>query len=182
MKYSFCFLAFVFLFSTVSIFAQSETEKGVELYRNGDFSQAIAVLDNVVKIDNKDRKAWTYLGASYFKTGNRKEATNAFKKAASISVPKELLSEVSDGLVIKSKPRAHYTDAARGNFTQGVVKIDGDFGQDGKIKSAYIIQGLPNGLTEECIEAVKKIVFEPAQKDGKPASVVAIIEYSFAIY
>ncbi|MGI8467875.1 MAG: energy transducer TonB [Pyrinomonadaceae bacterium] len=182
MKHSLCFLIFIVLFSATAIFAQSETEKGIELYRSGDFSQAVVVLDNTVKVDKKDRKAWTYLGASYFKTGNRKEAANAFKKAASISVPKESLSEINDGLVIKTKPRAHYTDAARENFTQGVVKIAVEFGQDGKIKSAYIIQGLPNGLTEECIEAVKKIEFEPVQKDGKPISVVGIIEYSFTIY
>lgn len=182
MKYSFCRFTFVFLFSAVSTFAQSETEKGIELYRNGNFSQAIVVLDGAVKTDKKDRKAWTYLGASYFKSGNRKETANAFEKAASISVPKESLDEIKDALVIKEKPRPSYTDAARQNLTQGIVKIAVEFGQDGKLKFAYIIKGLPNGLTENCIEVLKKIKFEPGRKDGKPVSVVYIIEYSFAIY
>ncbi len=60
----------LFLFSSVSTFAQSDTEKGIELYRNGNFSQAIVILDNAVNADKKDLKAWTYLGASHFKSGN----------------------------------------------------------------------------------------------------------------
>ena len=182
MQYSFCFLTFVYLLSAVFTFAQSETEKGVELYRSGNFSQAIVVLNNAVKTDKKDIKAWTYLGASYFKSGNRKETVKAFNAATSVSKPKDSFIDFNDGLIIKKKPRPSYTDAARQNSIQGVVKIAVEFGEDGKLKFAYIIEGLPNGLTENCIEVLKKIKFEPGKKDGKSVSVVSIIEYSFAIY
>lgn len=104
------------------------------------------------------------------------------KKAASISVPKENFKEFNDGLTITSKPRASYTDDARRTLTQGNVKLAVEFGYDGKIKSAVVFQGLPHGLSENCLEAVKKIKFDPAQKDGKPVSVIAIIEYNFTVY
>src|SRR6478672_6053098 len=115
MKYSFFVITFFLFLLAVSTFAQSETEKGVELYRSGNFTQAIDVLDTVVKADKKDRKAWTYLGASYFKEGNRKKAANAFKKAVSISLSEKERKEINDGLVIKSKLRVQYTDSARHN-------------------------------------------------------------------
>lgn len=181
MKKSLRFLAFT-LFLSVSVFAQDETEKGVELYRNGKYDEAVSILKKSVEIDKKNRKAWTYLGASYFKLGNRKETANAFLKASDITIPKDSIVKFNDGLIFKEKPRPPYTDSARQNLTQGTVKIAVEFGADGKLKFAYIVKSLPNGLTENCIEALKGIKFEPAQKDGKPVSVVWIVEYSFAIY
>ncbi len=97
-------------------------------------------------------------------------------------MPKDSFIEFNDGLVIKEKPQPSYTDVARQNSTQGKMKIAVEFGKDGKLKFAYVIKGLPNGLTENCIEVLKKIKFEPGKKDEKPVSVVSIIEYSFTIY
>lgn len=74
MKLSLHLLICLFFLSTISIFAQSETEKGIELYRNNNFDEAISVLEKVVKIDEKDRKAWTYLGASLFQKGDSEKA------------------------------------------------------------------------------------------------------------
>lgn len=42
-----------------------------------------------------------------------------------------------------------------------------------------VIHGLPYGLNEKAIEAVKKIRFKPAMKDGKPISVRGSIEFTF---
>jgi len=41
---------------------------------------------------------------------------------------------------------------------------------------------LPDGLTEKAIAAARSIRFQPAQKDGRPVSQYAVIEYSFNIY
>jgi TonB family protein len=42
-----------------------------------------------------------------------------------------------------------------------------------------VFSGLPDGLTESSIEAVKNIRFEPATKDGKPVSVRGNVEFYF---
>ena len=142
MKFSRCLFVCIIVFSVVSIFAQSETEKGVELYRNGDFDGAIVCLKKVVEIDKKDRKAWTYFGASLVKKEKNKEAMKAFRKANSISLKnlsEEEAKAFNDGLNITSKPRASYTDSARMNQIQGTVTLAVEFGGDGKLKSAFVI-------------------------------------------
>lgn len=184
MKFSRCLFICLILFSTLSIFAQSETEKGVELYQNGDFDGAISVLQKVVEIDVKDRKAWTYLGASFVKKGNDKEARKAFQKADSISIKKGSSQEeqISDGLEITSKSFPGYTELARQNQTQGRVKLIVEFMENGKIGLVFALQTLPDGLTENCIYAAQQIKFQSAQKDGKPISVVKTITYDFSVF
>lgn len=185
MKFSRCLFICIILFSTISIFAQSETEKGVELYRNGDFDGAITVLQNVVKADTKDRQAWLYLGLSFGKHGNDKESLKSFRKWDSISEnPKneKLNSNGNDGFKILSKPRSIYTELARQNQTQGRVKLIVEFMENGKIGLVFALQTLPDGLTENCIYAAQQIKFDPAQKDGKPISVVKTITYDFSVF
>lgn len=90
-------------------------------------------------------------------------------------------SEISR-LVIKSKPQPSYTKAARKNGVEGTVKLKITFQSDGKVGKVFVIEGLPDGLTEKAIAAAKKIVFEPAVKDGRPVSIYAQVNYSFELY
>lgn len=109
MKFSRYLFISIILFSAITIFAQSETEKGVELYRNGDFDGAIPVLQKVVETDKKDRKAWLHLGMSFGKKGKMKEASKAFQKWDSISVKptdNKIKIENEDGFKILTKPRS----------------------------------------------------------------------------
>ncbi len=90
--------------------------------------------------------------------------------------------EVETQPKILKKPIARYTDAARQNNVAGKVKMLVVFAADGTVKTVVPIESLPHGLTEQAIEAVKKIEFEPALKNGKTVSVVIIYEYRFSIY
>lgn len=178
------FIILIFSF-TVSIFAQSETEKGIELYRNGDYDQAITVLENAVKIDEKDRQAWLYLGMSFGRKGKDKDALKALRKWDSISVKssnKILDNDSIENLKILSKPRVTSTELSRKNQTEGRVRLIVEFMKDEKIGLVFALQSLPDGLAENCIEAARQIKFKPAQKDGKPISTIKIIEYTFSLY
>jgi tetratricopeptide (TPR) repeat protein len=178
MKLSRYLLIGLIFLSALSVFAQSETEKGVELYRNGDFDGAISVLENVVKTDQKDRQAWLYLGLSFGKKRKDKDALKAFRKWESISEkPKDdkIKSEPSDGLKILSKPRSIYTDLARKNQTEGRVKLIVEFLENGNIGLVFPLQTLPDGLTENCIYAARHITmlrdtlnFSRPKKKGNP--------------
>lgn len=185
MKNIFYIFICLILFSATSVVAQSETEKGIDLYRNGDSVAAINILKNAIEIDKKDRKAWIYLGGCYVISQNYKLAAEAFKQADSLT-PKKFSVEESirfnDGLRITTKPRADYTDNARSAGTQGSVKLAVEYGADGKINFIFPVQTLPNGLTATSAEAAKKIKYEPAQKDGKPVKSIAITTYNFTIY
>lgn len=177
-------LFFVLLFSASVVFGQtaSDLEKGVELYDRGEYQKAVGTLEKAVEADEKDRAAWLYLGMSYAKLKNNSKAVKAFKKADRISDREPEPDAGGTKVKIISKPRATYTDAARQNQTQGIIKLAVEFGADGAVKAVAAFRTLPDGLTENCLEAAKKIRFEPATRDGTPVSTIAVVTYSFTIY
>lgn len=171
-------LSLVFL-STISIFAQNETEKGVELYRNGDYDGAISVLENVVKTDEKDRKVWIYLGASYVKKKKDQEAGKAFRTANSIFTLGKPITGLEQVKII-SKLRLSSEGVSKEEKTSGRISFAVELKADGKIGFVVpVINSLSVGLTRNAVEAARSIKFEPAQKDGKPITVVKFVVYSF---
>jgi TonB family protein len=85
-------------------------------------------------------------------------------------------------LKIISKPRAEYTDKARGLQVTGGIRLLVGFSADGTVKHILVIKSLDYGLDKNAVGAARAIKFEPATKDGKPISVVREIEYHFSIY
>ena len=84
-------------------------------------------------------------------------------------------------LIIKSKPRASYTNEAREKGVSGFVRLRVIFGADKKVGKIEVVSGLSGGLTEQAIRAAKGIKFKPAIRDGVPVSVTKIVEYSFSM-
>src|SRR5262249_43735141 len=80
------------------------------------------------------------------------------------------------------REKAQYTREARDNKIEGKIVLSAVFSADGQISDIKVIQGLPDGLTENAIMAAKKIRFDPAMKDGQPVSVRGILEYTFNLY
>lgn len=85
-------------------------------------------------------------------------------------------------LKISGKPRASYTDRARQAQVQGTITLAVVFSSDAKIRHILILKGLGYGLDQEAIKAARNITFEPESENGKPISVVKMVEYSFTIY
>ena len=184
MKILFSFII-IALFAVSSGFAQQENperDKAFEFYESGEYQKAVEIFRTVVETDKKDRRAWLFLALALAKTGKANDAIKAARKGASISVKNVPPGAYDKELKITSKPRASYTDEARKNQVTGMVRLVVEFGADGKIKAILPVLGLPDGLTEMCIEAAKKIRFEPAWKNEKPVPVVTTIEYSFSVY
>ncbi|HEU0175032.1 MAG TPA: M56 family metallopeptidase [Blastocatellia bacterium] len=82
---------------------------------------------------------------------------------------------------IRYRESVRYTQAARDNKIEGTVILNVVFRADGKISDIKVVQGLPDGLTENTIEAAKKIRFDPAVKDGRPVSVRGKLEFTFKL-
>jgi TonB family protein len=80
------------------------------------------------------------------------------------------------------REKAKYTEEARQHKVEGTVVLTVVFGADGRIQDIRTVRGLPEGLTETSIEAAQKIRFHPAILNGKPVSVRATLEFSFALY
>ena len=81
-----------------------------------------------------------------------------------------------------SKPEPTYTGKARSKQITGVVVLKCVFAADGRVTNIRIIEGLPYGLTEQAIEAARRIRFIPATKDGKNVSMWMQLEYNFNLY
>jgi len=81
---------------------------------------------------------------------------------------------------IVKMPEAGYTKAARKNGIEGTVVLKTVFAKNGEVRNIRVITGLPDGLTEQAIEAAKKVKFTPAMKDGKPVSMWMQLEFNFS--
>jgi TonB family protein len=80
------------------------------------------------------------------------------------------------------RENAKYTEEARENVIHGTVALNVIFGVDGTISGVRVTSGLPYGLTESAIDAVEKVRFEPAIKNGEPATVRGTIEFTFHLF
>ena len=105
--------------------------------------------------------------------------------AGSVQIPGE--SMISGGqavrkVVLLMKPEPSYTDEAREKQVSGTVIIKTVFSANGNVVNIAVRQGLPAGLTEQAIEAAKRIKFIPAIKDGKFVSMWMQLEYNFNLY
>ncbi len=85
-------------------------------------------------------------------------------------------------LKIIAKPRASYTDYARRSGISGRIVIAALFAASGRVTHTIILKPLGYGLDQEALKAARGISFTPAVKDGKPVSVVKMVEYTFTIY
>ena len=79
------------------------------------------------------------------------------------------------------KPEPSYTEEARQLGITGTVVLKCLFNSNGSVTNIETISGLPHGLTQNAIEAAKKIKFLPATKDGKFVSMWMQLAYSFNI-
>lgn len=80
---------------------------------------------------------------------------------------------------ITSRPEPQKTDEAQRSGISGVVVLRAVFSANGKVERIKVVSGLPAGLTEEAVNAARKIKFIPAVKDGRYASQYIQIEYYF---
>lgn len=65
---------------------QSEVERGIELYRQGDDKGAIETLLRVIASRGEDIAAWHFLGLAYNRQGNSGDALQAHEKAVTSAV------------------------------------------------------------------------------------------------
>src|SRR5437867_3561684 len=101
---TFVFLGCLMLFA-MSLAAQVSREDGMDLYRQGKYDQAVTVLETVLTKDRSDQVAWVYLGACFWKSGNKRDAVIAFSKGKPSS-KNDKLPGYEKWVEVTAKPRA----------------------------------------------------------------------------
>ena len=89
---------------------------------------------------------------------------------------------VNKPLKLLTKPRAEFTEQARAGNIQGEVELEVTFKKSGEIGKIKILKPLSAGLTENAVEAAKKIRFEPEIRNGKPVTIKRKQVYTFRLY
>ena len=100
--------------------------------------------------------------------------------------------EAEDGdaapVKITRRPQPGYTDDARREGVEGIVKLKVTFLAEGKIGEVNEIveenskELRKTGLVRQAIRAAKKIKFKPAVEDGKPITVTKTVVFTFSLY
>jgi TonB family protein len=72
--------------------------------------------------------------------------------------------------VLLNNPQPLFTEAARANKVQGVVRVRILIDSSGAVREVVIMRGLPDGLNEQAIRAAYQMHFRPALKNGQQVS------------
>ncbi len=102
--------------------------------------------------------------------------------AATSSTPKADLPEGWTPPRVKDAPPPAYPEEARRRHLQGTVRLELAIGADGTVKEVTALQGLPAGLTDAAVEAVRHWTFEPARDvEGRPVGITQVVGVRFRL-
>lgn len=133
---------------------------------------------------DEDARVWLEQIAELRKDNTKPQSTKSTQvtKSNNENDSASTPNEVSQKAMLTFKPQPDYLTKARETAHSGLVRIRAVLSSDGSVKHILVIKPLRFGLTTKAVNAVKRIQFKPATKDGKPVSQVVTLEYSFRIY
>jgi TonB family protein len=80
-----------------------------------------------------------------------------------------------------NRPRPDYTERARMNRVQGIVRLRLQVDEKGFVRQARVLTSLPDGLTQEALAAAIQLRFKPAMKEGKAIEKWVVVEIEFQL-
>ena len=81
-----------------------------------------------------------------------------------------------------SAPQPQYTEIARKARIQGVVIVQAIIDKQGNVTSVKLLKGLPMGLDQATVDAIKRWKFKPATlADGRPVAVYYTLTVNFQL-
>lgn len=98
------------------------------------------------------------------------EPTGPIRVGGDVAPPKKLFS-----------PQPQYTEIARKARITGVVIVEAIIDKSGSVTNVKVLKGLPMGLDQAAVDAIKKWKFEPATLNGKPVAVIYNLTVNFQL-
>jgi TonB family protein len=150
---------------------------------NPRFARAHKLLSDAYLILRAPRRAEQELRRYLRSVADRDQANYLRQRLAVIRSLAQARTEQSTltALKVHTVPEPSYTDAARRNRIEGLIRMEVLFGSDGRVQQALVVQGLGFGLDEEAARAAHEIAFTPAQLDQQPISVWGVVNFRFQI-
>lgn len=135
------------------------------------FKAAADTVAEILKLNPPNRDYWSERLATlqlYAEPVSRPEERTIFGR-----------SEVQKPAKMLETPLAVYTDEAKAARAKGDVRLRLVLAADGTVKYVFPIKSMRYGLTESALTAARQIKFEPAIRNGSPASVFVTLVYEF---
>ncbi|MBV9240426.1 MAG: tetratricopeptide repeat protein [Acidobacteria bacterium] len=158
---------------------QEKLKHAVDLYRAGNYSDAVAELEKFGAGGHGTHQSLLYLGAAYQHLGDKTKARDGFKRAQLLAAVANIDGETPLKITAKPKPDARQVP---GTYRNGSATIAVEFKSDGTLGFVFLVKGNPDEFTQACIDAAKGITFEPSTAGGKPVTVIKLVEYSLDRY
>lgn len=105
--------------------------------------------------------------------GNTTHAAPTVPSAAPVKSLAEPVAaaEVTKMPLPQGRCAGKYTEEARAAATEGVVVLDLIVDEHGRARDITVVEGLPHGLTQAAIEALRACTFTPGERSGQPVPV-----------
>ena len=96
------------------------------------------------------------------------------------TVPMNVVGDVKAPEKINA-PAPQYTEIARKARIQGVVIVQAIIDKEGNVTNVKVLKGLPMGLEEAAVDAIKQWKFKPATLNGRPVTVYFNLTVNFKL-
>jgi len=135
------------------------------------FAEAAATVEAILNLDPPNSEFWR----------ERLETLRLYSQPISSPDQRTVFGagEVQKPARIVDSPAAIYTDEARSNKVKGDVRLRMVLASDGTVRNVFPIKSLSRGLTESATEAARQVKFQPAIRNGEPASQFVTFVYEF---
>lgn len=135
------------------------------------FAEAAITVEEILKLNPANSEIWR----------ERLETLRLYSQPVSSPDQRTVFGdgEVQKRARVIDSPAAIYTDEARVGKTRGDVRLRVVLASDGTVRNVFPIKSLSHGLTESAMEAARQIKFQPAIRNGEPASQFATFVYEF---
>lgn len=135
------------------------------------FAEAATTVEDILKLNPPNSEFWR----------ERLETLRLYSQPISSPDQRTVFGdgEVQKRARVIDSPAAIYTDEARADKIKGDVRLRIVLASDGTVKNVFPIKSLSHGLTESAMEAARQIKFQPAIRNGEPASQFATFVYEF---
>ena len=94
------------------------------------------------------------------------------------AAPRQVEGDVRRPEIIR-QVKPEYLEKARRARTRGTVVVEAIIDEEGCVSNIRSLKGLPDGLTEAAMTAVRQWVFSPATLEGRPVKVYYVLTVNF---
>jgi protein TonB len=83
--------------------------------------------------------------------------------------------------IVDNRAQPDYTETARKARIAGVVIVEAIIDKNGNVDDVKVVKGLPMGLADEAVKAVKKWKFKPGTHNGQAVATIFNLTVNFKL-